>query len=417
MRPSAGITFLLLSAACIADEARFEYGGHTKLNLTTQTYPDDSLLRDLLGRDSVELQGDLRANLEWRNSRWSADAAYQLIAIKSDILGLTGGLPAIALPITGLINDDRRLLDLTTVIDESGENAVLHRLDRAWFGYASDKTVIRIGRQALSWGNGFFYAPMDLVNPFDPATIDTEYKAGDDMLYMQYLRDNGDDIQGAIVARRDPLTGDVESDHGTVALKYHGFGAVMEYDVLVADSYGDAVLGIGVGHAIGGAQWSADLVVTDTDIDTTVQLVTNLSYSWTLANRNMSGLLEYHFNGFGQSNGRYAPADLAANPELLGRLARGQSFTLGRHYVAASVTVEMTPLWNVSPVLLANVEDPSALLQLTSSYSLSDNMTLLGNINVPIGSNGTEFGGIDTGIAGRYLSTGAGLFAQFAWYF
>ena len=417
MRPSACIALLLLSAACIADESAFEYGGHTKLNLQAATYPDDSLLKDLLGSDSSALQGDLRVNLEWRDSGWSADAAYQLIAIESDRIGLTGGLPATPLPVTGLINDDRRFLDLTKVIHESGDTAVLHRLDRAWFGYASDTTVVRIGRQALSWGNGFFYAPMDLVNPFDPATIDTEYKAGDDMLYTQFLRGNGDDFQGAIVARRDPLTGDVESDQVTVALKYHGFGATREYDVLVADSYGDAVIGIGIGQAIGGAQWSTDLVVTDTDADVYAQLVTNLSYSWTLADRNMTGLLEYHFNGFGQSNRRYAPADLATNPDLLARLARGQSFTLGRHYAAASVTVEMTPLWNVSPVLLANLEDPSALLQLTSSYSLSDNMTLLGNINIPIGPSGSEFGGIDTGGAGRYLSTGAGLFAQFAWYF
>ena len=36
-------------------------------------------------------------------------------------------------------------------------------------------------------------APMDLMNPFDPATIDTEYKAGDDMLYFQYLQDGGND--------------------------------------------------------------------------------------------------------------------------------------------------------------------------------------------------------------------------------
>jgi hypothetical protein len=79
--------------------------------------------------------------------------------------------------------------------------------------------------------------------------------------------------------------------------------------------------------------------------------------------------------------------------------------------------IEMTPLWTITPVLLANVGDPSALLQLTSNYSLSDNMTLLGNINLPMGSSGTEFGGIESGLPGLYLSTGPGVFARFAWYF
>ena len=119
----------------------------------------------------------------------------------------------------------------------------------------------------------------------------------------------------------------------------------------------------------------------------------------------------------GTSDGRYDPLSLAQEPELLARIARGQMFTLGQHYLAGSVMVEMTPLWSITPVLLANVGDPSALLQLTTNYSLGDNMTLLGSINLPMGSDGTEFGGIETGLPDLYLSTDLGVFAQFAWYF
>ena len=67
--------------------------------------------------------------------------------------------------------------------------------------------------------------------------------------------------------------------------------------------------------------------------------------------------------------------------------------------------------------MLANISDPSALLQLTTNYSLADNMTLLGSINIPTGSNGSEYGGIDAGLPNLYLSTDLGVFAQFAWYF
>jgi hypothetical protein len=136
-----------------------------------------------------------------------------------------------------------------------------------------------------------------------------------------------------------------------------------------------------------------------------------------MAGKNMSGAIEYHFNGFGQSGGRYDPLSLAANPDLLLRVSRGQMFTLGRHYLAGSVMIEMTPLWSISPVLLANIGDPSSLLQLTTNYSLADNMSFIGNINVPLGASGTEFGGIETGLPGLYLSSGPGVFAQFAWYF
>ncbi len=398
---------LLLLIACpalaVAADGKTEFGGHTKLRFVGQSYPSDSLFGDLFGDSSFDTQGDLRLNLEHRQAGWTFNTSYQLAALN----GETFTLP----------DDSRRLFDLTSVIDQGTESALAHRLDRLWVGYTSERAVVRFGRQALSWGNGIFYAPMDLVNPFDPAAVDTEYKAGDDMLYLQYLRESGADIQGAYVVRRNFLSGDVDDDAATITTKYHGFRGEGEFDVLVARHYGDNVLGLGASHAMGGANWGGDLVVTDTDLDTVLQLSTNLSYSWSWAGKNMSGIVEYHFNGFGQRSGSYDPLSLAGNPDLLLRLSRGESFTVGRHYLAGSVLIEMTPLWSVSPTLLMNASDPSGLLQLVTNYSLSDNMTLLGSLNIPLGSNGSEFGGIDSGISGRYFSTDVGVFAQWAWYF
>ena len=404
MRPSLVLAVILLAAVAAADETRHEFGGYAKLRGVAQSFPADSLYRDIVGSSALDATADLRLNLNSRRDAWTFDASWQIVGLSAD-----------SLPLSGLPNDDRRLFDLTDVISESREDALLHRLDRLWLGYTSEKTVLRFGRQALSWGNGLFYAPMDLVNPFDPAAIDTEYKAGDDMLYLQYLRDSGDDVQAAWVLRRDPVSGDVEPDEGTIALKYHGFAGQGEYDLLVAQSYGDTVVGAGASRSVGGAVWSADLVITRTDLDSYVQFVTNLAYSWTWRGKNMSGALEYYHNGFGV--GRYDPSNLVANPDLLTRVERGELFALGRNYLAGSVMIEMTPLWGLTPMLLWNVEDPSALLQLVSNYSLGDNLTLLGSLGVPLGGNGTEFGGIEAPVPGRYLSSDGGLFVQLAGYF
>jgi hypothetical protein len=131
----------------------------------------------------------------------------------------------------------------------------------------------------------------------------------------------------------------------------------------------------------------------------------------------MSGVVEYHFNGMGQPSGQYDLPSLTENPDLLLRLARGEAFAVGRHYLAGSVMIEVTPLWIITPTLLMNVGDPSGLLQLVSQYSLSDNMTLLGSLNIPAGSKGSEFGGVPSAVSDRYRSSGAGIFAQIAWYF
>ncbi|MEJ2370973.1 MAG: MFS transporter, partial [Gemmatimonadales bacterium] len=161
MRRSAALVFLSLSAVAAADDLTTEFGGHTKFRLVGQSFPDDSLFRDFVGSDSVDVGADLRLNLKLNSGNWTFDTAYQLVGLQGDGLKLSG--PP---------NDDRRLLDLTDIISEGSDSAILHRLDRLWLGYTSEKAVVRLGRQALSWGNGLAYAPMDLVNPFDPASVD-----------------------------------------------------------------------------------------------------------------------------------------------------------------------------------------------------------------------------------------------------
>ena len=375
MPRSSALLLLFLCVGALADDTSYEFGGHTKLRLVGQSYPDDSLFRDLVGSTSLDGAGELRLNFSAKRDGWSFHSDYQLLGLYSEFLPV------------GMPNDDRRLFDLTKTITDGSDSALLHRLDRLWFGYAGEKAVIRVGRQALSWGNGLFFVPMDLVNPFDPTTIDTEYKTGDDMVYAQYLRDNGDDVQGAAVFRRDPTSGDVESDQGTVALKYHGFAGETEYDILVAEDNGDTVVGLGGAGNLGGAVWRGDVVVTDAEDDTIVEVVANLSHSWIWAAHNVSGTAEYYFDGDDRS------------------------------YVAGSLMIEMSALWMITPTLIANVDDPSALLQFVTQYSLGDNATFLGSLNLPLGSNGTEFGGPESGIPNRYLSFDVGVFAQLAWYF
>jgi len=277
--PKLFILLIAFPGLAVAADGKTELGGHTKLRVVGQSYPSDSLFRDRYGSSSVDTRGELRLNLEHRQSGWTFNTNYQIAALHGERFSLP--------------DDSRRLFDLTSIVDEGGESALVHRLDRLWLGYSSEKAVVRFGRQVLSWGNGLFYAPMDLVNPFNPAAVDTEYKAGDDMLYLQFLRDSGADIQAAYVIRRDVLTGDVDSDAATIATKYHGFQGEGEFDVLLARHYGDNVLGLGASYPVGGANWSGDLVVTDTASDTVVQLSTNLSYSWNWAGKNMSGIVEY----------------------------------------------------------------------------------------------------------------------------
>jgi len=392
-----------------------EAGGHVKVRATGDAFDSSSVFHDLTGSAAGELSSDLRINLGYGDGPWSFDAAWQLAAAWGDAVELAG-TGAAGLPSASTAGDDgRRRFDLADTFIDRDRLRALHRLDRLAVGWSGDHLVMRLGRQAISWGNGLAFSPMDIVNPFDPQAIDIEYKAGDDMFYAQYLRDNGDDLQFAHVFRRDPLTGSHGREVATTALKYHGIAGEAEYDLLVAEHYDRLTIGVGGNIGLGGSVLRGDAVLTDTAGGREVQLVVNLSRSWTWNERNVSGLVEYYHAGFGLGGGRYDLSSILLRPELAARLARGEAFTVGQNYLAAGMTVEMNPLWTVTPNLFTNLDDGSSLVQLVSNLSLGDESVLLFALNVPIGPDGSEYGGIDVG--GRYLSRDLNLFLQFARYF
>jgi len=397
--------------------ADWTFGGHAKLQFVDTSIPDNSVLQDLSGDDLQNRNLEIRLKFSARRGHWEFDTHGQVISVHSDALAGLSSLPGLFLPGADVVNDKRRWFDLTHQLHAGGDNAALVRLDRASVAYTGASVVLRFGRQAISWGNGLLFTPMDIFNPFDPTAVDKEYKSGDDMLYAQYLLGNGDDVQAVAVVRRDPLSGEVKSDQSSLACKYHGFWAGGEYDLLATRHYGETVLALGFSGDLGDAVWRGDLVWNDTETGSVLTGVTGLTWSWVGAGRNWTGVAEYYYNGFGLGSGDYSVESLAADPELLARLARGELFNVGRHYLGVSVTLEATPLLNLTQNIFVNLGDPSAYAQFVLSYDWKQDLQVLAAVNFPVGPDGSEYGGIDAVQPGMYLSTGPALFAQLAWYF
>jgi hypothetical protein len=410
-------TLLAQTGSSSDPDLDWTFGGHLKYQFIYLNYPDNSVFHEFFGSSALNNNLEARLKFSATRDRWDFKADYQFIAIHADTLQLSGQLPGAPTPVNNVINDDRRWWNLTYSYGDDNKVAMIHRLDRLSVGLTTDKTAWRFGRQAISWGNGMMFTPMDVFNPFDPATVDKEYKTGDDMLYGQYLFNNGNDLQGVAIVRRDPNTGDVEKDQSSLAFKYHGFLGMNEFDLLAAEHFGDRILGLGGIVGIGGAVLRGDLTWTDTDHDSILSLAASISYSWNWGGKNISGLLEYYHNGFGQKNGAYSFAELAQNPDLLKRLERGELFTLAQNYLAASATIEMTPLFMLIPNFFINLEDPSALAQFVAQYDWKQDLQVLAALNIPVGRDGSEYGGIEAPVDGLYFSTGPSIFVQLAWYF
>lgn len=407
----------LLASGAAGSGEEWNLGGHAKFQYIDTSIPANSVLHEVSGDNLQERNLEIRLKFSARHGHWDIDTHAQLITIQSNMPTDHAYLPDLIYPGVDVINDKQRWFDLTHEISNGNRDATLVRFDRASVSYSDDKTVLRFGRQAISWGNGLLFTPMDILNPFDPTAVDKEYKSGDDMLYVQSLLDNGDDVQAVAVVRRDPSNADVQADQSSFALKYHALRLGREFDLMASRHHGETALGLGLSSDLGGAIWRGDLVWTDTEHGSAWTAVMGVTGSWNGGGHNWTGLIEYFHNGFGQPAGHYTVAGLATNPALLERIARGELFNIGRHYLGAAVTLEATPLLNLTCNTFINVTDPSAFAQLVLSYDWQQDLQLLAALGIPIGPDGSEYGGIDSRQQGLYLSSGASLFAQLAWYF
>jgi hypothetical protein len=409
---------MIAAALCVSANvhAEWNFSGTAKFLLSQIRYaPDDLATMSLNRQDFTDLTatGRLMASDRW--DKYDFNIHYQLGALNGDSFALAPSSTLVAS--SSLPNDDARLLDLTQVLEKNDKGGMLHRLDRLNVGYAGAHLVWRLGRQAISWGNGLVFQPMDIFNPFSPLAIDTEYKPGDDLLYTQWLFDSGDDLQFIYLPRRDTATGRLSPGQDSTALKYHSQTAWGGWDLLVARHYDEDILAIGHVQDVGGAVWRLDVNQTSLKDGRIASFaVTNLDYSWVAFDHNFYGFIEYFFNSLGQDK-----IDLLTLGDALReRLQRGELFTLGRRELALGTTMELTPRWQLNGTAIANLGDSSAILRLQASYDWREDSKLLFGAQAGLGARGTEYGGLDSyspTYPGSYLGLGSRVYLYIQQYY
>jgi hypothetical protein len=270
-----------------------------------------------------------------------------------------------------------------------------HRLDRLAVSATADWGSVRIGRQALTWGNGFLFNPMDLFIPFSPTDVEREYKIGDDMITAQVYAGNSGELQMLYVPRRNTENHDIEWSESSVAAKYHLNISTTEIDLMAGKHYEDDVVGIGFTGFLMDAAWRLDTTYTwlndDSDCSGFSSIVANVDYSWAWWNKNLYGWIEYYYTGLGENNIQKALTD----PNITKRLARGEWFTLGRSYINAQLQMEWHPLVNGFITFIYNTSDSSGILQPRIAVDPAQNFQIMFGGNIYYGRTETEFGGIE----------------------
>lgn len=346
------------------------YDTATNFRLTNETFFSDTVISEIhyqligAGGDTVRKQNEL-----------------------SDIFP---GLPDNLLFLGTPLNDDRRLMDLTDTIKDGDSWFLVQRLDRLYLSLLGEQASLRAGRQAITWGNGFVFNPMDLFNPFPPTTIDRDYKAGDDMVNVQLALEEYGDLQLLYVARRNPDNEDVELDQASLAGKWHFALGNAEFDAMASRHFEDYVVGAGSRGYLGDTAWRLDATWTYLkDGGDYLSLVANLDYSWVWFKKNFYGFIEYYYNGLGKNDYDKALLD----PAVIERLTRGEIFALGQNYVSGHLQVELHPLFKLTLTSINNVEDPSGIIQPYALWDVMQNLQMTAGLTVHYGEKGSEFGG------------------------
>lgn len=395
----ACIILLLLSFAGLGQaraaettKTTLDFDARVKWFGTATALPERSLSRQLLGASTPQYDQNLDLRLMWEagHGDFRLTAHHTSTWLQGDSVA-GGSVQSDINPIVS--NDDTRAVDLTWNLDRGKNHAAWHRFDRLALQYQHADWSVTLGRQAVSWGNGMVFQPMDLFNPFTPTAVDRDYKPGNDLLLVEKLMSSGADLQLLAIARRDgdeELTGSV----GSMALKWRSTIGSGEYEILAGHHYEDTVFALALRWPLGGALLRTDVVATrlDDGEGTVLSAVANLDYSFTLAQRSAYVFAEYYYNGFGSTAS--TPAATEIDGLLAERLQRGELFTLQRNYLAFGGTYQWHPLWVQSLTSIVNLHDRSSVLVSQVNFEPGDHQRLEIGVLANLGSAGDEYGGL-----------------------
>lgn len=376
----------LLSGTALAGAVEADLGGNLKLfHVSTYPFDNDLFAAEVqdgsafartdfpLEDDTIRAQASSQGILTSRlvGSLYAGDFTFevhpQLTMQPGNMAG--GGL---TLNQTGVGLPEAVDLSWEAVEDDGLE--VQLRADRLLVTHERGPVRTTLGRQAVTFGHGLFFTPMDLVNPFFPTAVDQEYKPGVDAARIDTYWGMAGQLTLVSAYQGDwDLPGMVHAAYAqtTVGLWDVGFfgGAV----------HGDLVGGLSTAGSAGPVSLHADVTVTGPEslVDEEARLAPDddpFVRAVVGASGNVTGGTSVSVELYHQSNGESRPArylDFYASD----RFSRGELWLAGRSYAGLSVNQEIVPVLSSGLFAIVNLEDPSALVGPTLAWSVSDEVS------------------------------------------
>ena len=391
----------------MAHEARgVEMAGRVKLFSSVQVLPKTDVLEPSTGDYLTDVRLDFRMMFKqsFESFRIELDPTLSWVGGEATGLLASSGLPLDQLPGT----DTQRLFDWSNVLVDTKDHRVVSRIDRLSVSYRQPSWSLSAGRQAVSWGNGLAFQPLDLFSPFAPTTIDREFKPGVDSILFDALIGSSSELQLLYIDRQQ--ADDLETTQ-TMAMKWHSNLGQIGFDLIVAEHLGDDFLAASLTVPVASSLLRVDASRL-CDMDACyVSSVANMDYTVTVGSSLLYVYAEVYHSGFGLDS-----SDETAPDSLTARLQRGELFTTFKNYLSVGANVNWHPLWSQSLVFINNIEDRSGLMQTNLNFEPSDSTRMQFGVSLPFGEVGSEFGEKSLG-EGITSGGSATLFTTLSFYF
>jgi hypothetical protein len=341
----------------------------------------------------VRLMANIRAR-SWLQVEAHNETFYQAGSARRPTFELANAAHFPSLDGDRLMDDSRRLFDLSWVVARSADHLVVNRFDRLSVTAAFGRSRVKLGRQVVTWGNGLLFNPFDLFSPYAPTEIDRDYKRGEDG--ASWSVDAGEklgDFEAVSLFKRDATTGKAGTRQASFGVKHHrliGSGQ-WETTAIVGKHFGETIVGGGivgrVGDVVGRSEWVHTKLADGAGSAWTG--IANVDVAWVWKGMNSHAGAEYYFSSLGGSDATdlHSPRGRA----LRARLARGELFVQGRHYLDGVFNVEPHPLVGVALNTILNLSDKSGVVQPSLTWDASSRIQGRVTATFMWGKRGSEF--------------------------
>ncbi|MDH5302206.1 MAG: hypothetical protein OEW58_12685 [Gammaproteobacteria bacterium] len=277
-----------------------------------------------------------------------------------------------------------------------------YEVDRALYRWQQSQMDLSIGRQAVDWGSGRFWQPLNVFGAFSPTDIDTDFKNGIDVLTASWYPNPFASLTGVY---QPAMQGE---DSGVLHYRAQ-FADQLEGAALIGSVIDDWVVGASLEGPMGGFGWRWEMLARQSASDArSLFSIAGMDYQF-------SDGTVLIVEGYYHSDGVDREQQIPMVSDNMLRMANIRP-QLASQLLGVGASKNFLALWQGSYLLLFSVMDDidqqaeiSLLQQVSLTYSLSDESDLLllwaagvGKSRTSEGRVRSEFGDIPWSMAARF---------------